>query len=219
MLTALVHPSDRMRLALLLLLAGASTAIYASLTVVMSLHEFFPGPGVTLDFQFMLGDDWVANTWRLYGSFVALFALWGVALVLVAPLAPSRWAVGVIALGGVAMAAALVPMYPPFAVDFFHYLGEGRLLWVEGENPMVRGPGEFFPIGMSYGNEPSAYGPLWYWTLGPPVLAGGDDFPRSLLLLKAWMAGWVALCAFLGALISRQIGQTSRASRGAEATT
>lgn len=214
MLTALAQPSDRTRLGLLLLVAAVSTAVYAALTAVMSLDDFFPGPGVTLDFQFMLGDDWEANTWRLYGSFAALFALWGVALWAASGLAVSRWSVAVVALGGVAMAAALVPMYPPFAVDFFHYLGEGRLFWVEGENPMVRGPGEFFPIGMSYGDEAAAYGPLWYWTLGPPVLAGGDDFPRSLLLLKAWMTGWVALSALLGALISRQLARRSDRTAG-----
>jgi len=216
MLAAPPRPSERVALASLVAVAGGSAAIYAALTVSMSLDEFFPGPGVTLDFQFMLGDDWVANTWRLYGSFVALFALWGVALWLASGLAVSRWSVAVVALGGVAMAAALVPMYPPFAVDFFHYLGEGRLLWVEGENPMVRGPGEFFPIGMSYGDEAAAYGPFWYWTLAPPVLLGGDDFPRSLLILKAWMAGWVALSALFGALISRRLGEHAGASGGRE---
>jgi hypothetical protein len=205
MLAALAGLSDRARLWLLLAVAAVSVAVYVPLTVSMSLHEFFPGPGVTLDFQYMLGDDWVANTWWLYGSFAVLLVLWGAALWLVAPLRVSRWSVGVVTLGGVAMAAALVPMYPPFAVDFFHYLGEGRLFWVEGQNPMVRGPGEFFPIGMSYGNEPSAYGPLWYWTLGPPVLAGGDDFPRSLLLLKGWMCLWVAGAAWLGAAIARRL--------------
>lgn len=208
MRAALTRPTDRTRLILLALIAAASTAIYAALTVSMSLDEFFPGPGLTLDFQSMLGDDWQANTWRLYGSFGALFALWGAALALVSRLRLSRWSVAVVALGGIAMAGALVPMYPPFAVDFFHYLGEGRLLWVEGENPMLRGPGEFFPIGMSYGNEAAAYGPFWYWTLAPPVFAGGDDFPRSLLLLKAWMVGWLALAALLGALISRRLAQS-----------
>ena len=205
MLAAIARPSDRARLILLVLIAAVSAAVYAALTVSMSLDEFFPGPGVTLDFQFMLGDDWEANAWRLYGSFAALFALWGLALWLVARLAVSRWSVAVAVLGAIAMAAALVPMYPPFAVDLFHYLGEGRLLWVEGENPMVRGPGQFLPIGISFGTEPAAYGPLWYWTLGPPVLAGGDDFPRSLLLLKGWMVGWLALTALLGALISRRV--------------
>ena len=212
MRAALTRPTDRTRLILLALIAAASTAIYAALTVSMSLDEFFPGPGLTLDFQSMLGDDWQANTWRLYGSFAALFALfalWGGALALVSRLRLSRWSVAVVALGGIAMAGALVPMYPPFAVDFFHYLGEGRLLWVEGENPMVRGHGEFFPIGMSYGNEAAAYGPFWYWTLAPPVFAGGDDFPRSLLLLKAWMVGWLALAALLAALISRRLAQSS----------
>lgn len=216
MQAALTHPSDRARLTLLVVVVAGSTAIYAALTASMSLDEFFPGPGVTLDFQFMLGDDWQANTWRLYGSFAALFALWGVALWLVSGLTLSRWSVAVVVLGGLAMAGALVPMYPPFAVDFFHYLGEGRLLWVEGENPMVRGPGEFFPIGMSYGDEPAAYGPLWYWTLGPPVFLGGDDFPRSLLLLKGWMVGWIALAALLGALISRRLANRAASGEGRE---
>ena len=195
--------SERAGLLLLTAVAVISAAIYLLLTLAMSLDEFFPGPGETLDFQFMLGDDWVANSWFLYGSFAALFLLWGVALWAASRLPPTRRSVAVVTAGGLAMAAVLVPMYPPFAVDFFHYLGEGRLLWVEGENPMVRGPGEFFPIAMSYGNEPAAYGPLWYWTLAPPVLAGGDDFPRSLLILKAWMVGWGALAALLGALTAR----------------
>ncbi len=217
MVAVLARRSDRVGIAALAAIAGVSAAIYAALTRAMSLDEFFPGPGVTLDFQVMLGDDRVANTWWLYGAFAVLFALWGGALWVASWVTLSRWSVAVVVLGGVAMAAALVPMYPPFAVDFFHYLGEGRLLWVEGENPMVRGPGEFFPIGMSYGNEPAAYGPLWYWTLGPPVLLGGDDFPRSLLLLKGWMVGWLALTAFLGVLITR--GLAARASASASSAT
>jgi hypothetical protein len=58
---------------------------------------------------------------------------------------------------------------------------------------------------MSYGDEAPAYGPLWFWLLGPPVLAGGDDFPLSLYLLKTWMVLWVAAAAFLGILVSRRL--------------
>lgn len=204
-LAALTRLSDRSRIVLLAVIAALSAAIYLPLTLAMSLHEFFPGPGVTLDFQYMLGDDWQRNWIRLHGSFAALLLLWGAALALAAHLRATRAAFAVVAAGGLAMAASLVPMYPPFAVDFFHYLGEGRLLWVEGENPMTTGPGAYFPIGMSYGDEAPAYGPLWFWLLGPPVLAGGDDFPLSLYLLKTWMVLWVAAAAFLGILVSRRL--------------
>ncbi|HWO94254.1 MAG TPA: hypothetical protein VNL92_05775, partial [Dehalococcoidia bacterium] len=61
--------------------AGAlSAAIYATLTVRMSLQEFFPGPGYTIDFKDMLGPDWRENWWLLWSAFGALFLLWGVAL-------------------------------------------------------------------------------------------------------------------------------------------
>jgi len=197
--------SERERPIVLVTLGAVSTAVYVSLTSAMSLDEFFPGPGKTLDFQFMLGEDWQANTVRLYGSFGALFLLWGGALVLVAGTRATRTMWAVVVLGALGFVAVLAPMYPPFAVDFFHYLGEGRVLWVEGENPLTAGPGRYFPIGMSYGGEPAAYGPLWYWLLGPPVLAGGDDFPRSLLLLKLWMAAWLAVSTLLAVLIARRL--------------
>jgi hypothetical protein len=181
-----------------------SVAIYLSLTVRMSLQEFFPGPGVTIDFKDMLGPDWRANTVRLYASFAGLLALWLVAVVAAGKVSPER-AKLLLFFVPVVFAAILASIYPFMAVDFFHNLGDGRLLWRHGVNPMTNGPGVFFPIGISFGDEPSAYGPLWYLLLAPPSLLGGDDYLRSLILLKLWMGVFLLVAAVLTWQIARKL--------------
>lgn len=189
---------------MLITVSVASTGIYALLTARMPLTRFFPGPGETIDFKDMLGPDRTANALLLYGAFAALLLLWLIAVSAVRGQLPARVRLLVFA-GPLLFIAALAPMYPPMAVDFFHYLADGRLLWQHGGNPLTDAPGPYFPIRISYGDQPSAYGPLWYLLLGPPVLAGGDNDQRALLLLKLWMAVFYIIAAVLTWIIARRL--------------
>jgi hypothetical protein len=182
----------------------ASAGIYLSFTLRMSLTEYFPGPGYSIDFKDMLGPDWEANTRYLYGSFAMLFGLWFGALWAAARL-PVRLALGLCFGGLVLFAGILASVYPFMAVDFFHNLGDGRLLWRYGLNPLVNGPGPYFPIGISFGDNPSAYGPFWYLLLAPPVKLGGDDYLRSLILLKLWMGVFLVIATLLTWQIARRL--------------
>lgn len=189
-----------------LMLAGlASAAIYLALTRRMSLQEYFPGPGVTIDFKDMLGEGPARTSAILYGAFAALLALWGGAIFAAGRMrASGRTAVLVFAVP-VLLVAVLASMYPPMASDFFHNLADGRLLWRDGANPMVTPPGASFPIGISFGDEPSAYGPLWYVLLAPPSLLGFDHYLTSLVLLKLWMGAFYLAAAVLTWLIARRL--------------
>ncbi len=182
----------------------ASAGVYLLLTVRMSLQRFFPGPGISIDFQRMLGPNWRANTLFLYGSFAVLLALWLAAIAAVRRL-PRRTARLLVFGMPVLFIAVLASMYPPLAVDFFLYLSDGRLLWIYGANPMTSPVGAHFPVALSFGNQPSPYGPLWHLLLAPPVLFGGDSYLRSLILLKLWMGGFYLACAALTWAIARRL--------------
>lgn len=195
---------DVLPAAVMIVCGLASAGVYLSFTIRMSLTEYFPGPGYSIDFKDMLGADWVANTRYLYGCFAVLFGLWFGALWAAARL-PVRLTLG-ICFGGLALfAGILASVYPFMAVDFFHNLGDGRLLWRYGINPMVNGPGSHFPIGISFGDNPSAYGPLWYLLLAPPVKLGGDNYLRSLILLKLWMAVFLVIATVLTWQIAKRL--------------
>lgn len=192
----------------LVVLLGAglgSAGIYLAMTARMSLPAWFPGPkGITLDFVQMMGPDWRANALELYAQFAALLVLWALALA-ATPLLRGRWTAYAVFGVPALFVLVLAWLYPPQAVDFFHNIADGRHFWRFDGNPMTTGPGAFFPIGMSYGDEASAYGPLWYLLMGPPVLLGSDDVLRSMVLLKLWMGGLYLAAAALTWLIARRL--------------
>ena len=202
--TLRMDTADRTRAAVIAALAVGSSAIYFVLTLQMSFLEFFPGPGITVDFVKMLGPDWQKNSAFLLSSYGALFLLFGFAL----------WAVakggGPLTLAAL-LATALVFtvilafMYPPTAVDFIHNVADARTLWHFGDNPMVVPPdANGFPVAQSYGNESAPYGPFWFVLLFPVLLAG-NSIDLALHILKFYTSLYYLGSAVLIYLIARQL--------------
>lgn len=182
----------------------AMAAVCLTLVAGMSLPEWIPGTGVAVGFVEMLGKDWRNNWVRLYGSFGALAALWLPVLVAVRSLPPARAKWLLFALP-VLSCLVLAFHYPALAADFLHNLADGRLLWKFHLNPMQTPPGETFPLAITYGDEPSAYGPLWFIVLAPPVFAGGDDMLRGLIMLKLYMSVFFVAAAVVVWFVSRRL--------------
>lgn len=194
---------DRVRALVIALLGLASSAIYLVLTLRMSFLEFFPGPGITVDFVKMLGPDWQENSAFLLGSYAGLFVLFALALWSVGTRGPLTLA----ALLGSALAFSLVLtfMYPPQAVDFIHNVADARTLWRFGDNPMVVPPdANGFPVGQSFGGESAPYGPFWFLLLFPVVLAG-NSVELALHILKFYTSLYYIGSAVLIYLIARQL--------------
>lgn len=188
-----------------LVLSGAGmVAVYGWMVQPMALADWFPGPGVAVGFGEMLGKDVDRQLLYIWGSAVALLILWAPALIAVrfVPRSIARWLVFV---PPVLMYVVLAWLYPPHAADFLHNLADGRTFWIFHQSPLVATPDQTFPIGVTYGNAPAGYGPLWFVSLAPPVFAGGDDLLRALFLMKLWLCGWLLLCAAVAWLITRRL--------------
>ena len=186
-----------------MLLVGAGvalTATYALASARIPLGRFFPSAGISVDFVQMLGPGWQRPTIE-YGGLVAVtFALYAVALVAVRRLPPApRQRVPWLLFGfPVLFALALLPMYPPTAVDMFHYHVMARVLWVFGENPLTTPQGAFpYPIGISWAELPSPYGPLWSLLTAPAAILPGAHLLAGLLAFKATAAVSYLGCAWL----------------------
>ncbi|MPZ22689.1 MAG: DUF2029 domain-containing protein [Dehalococcoidia bacterium] len=182
----------------------ASAAIYLSLTILMSFLEFFPGPGITLDFVKMLGPDWQANSALLVSSSAALFVFYGFAVYWLR--AGERPPPLIVLLAfPVAFAVILSFMYPPMSVDFIHNVSDARTLFVFGGNPMVTPPDAHpFPVGQSYGSLPAPYGPLWFLLLFPVALVG-EGVDAALHVLKFYTSLYYLASAVLVYLIARRV--------------
>lgn len=97
-------------------------------------------------------------------------------------------------------AAALLLMYPPTAVDLFHYHADARTLWLHGRNPLVVSPAETdYLLSISWAEQPSPYGPLWSLltaVIAPLMLLGGYPL-LEVLGLKVLAAGSYFACSVL----------------------
>ena len=187
----------------LILLGAVSAAVYAYLTAKMSLLEFFPGPGITVDFDIMLGPDWKATSALLLTSFAALFVFYGDALIRLRT--PQPGAARVIFAFAVVFVLVLTFMYPPQAVDFIHNVSDARTLWVFGDNAMTVPPGEhYFPVIQSYTHQPAPYGPLWFLLLFP-VRLGFDNIQAELHILKLYTSLYYLGSAVLVYLIAKRL--------------
>ncbi len=186
-----------------LLLLGA----YLVATARIPMWRYFGARGITVDFVYMLGPDWERATVE-YVALVALTFgayLGAVAIVWRAWQQPPWWLV----MGFAALfALALVPMYPPTAVDMFHYHAMARIAWVFGANPLITPQGDFpYPIGMSWSELPSPYGPLWSLLTGPAAVIPrlfADDVTIGLYAFKAM--GALSVLATAG-MIWRIVGR------------
>ncbi|RLT26431.1 MAG: DUF2029 domain-containing protein [Chloroflexi bacterium] len=147
----------------------------------------------------MLGPDWQHAT-LLYVSFacIVLALRTGVLVTVLRTSAPTR--ISRVVLFGLPalMALALLPMYPPTAVDMFHYQAMGRIFWIYGANPLTTPQGDFpYPIGISWADLASPYGPLWSFIVAPAALLPGEHFVVGLLAYKALSVLSLAGCTSL----------------------
>jgi Dolichyl-phosphate-mannose-protein mannosyltransferase len=159
-------------------------------TTLMSLREFFPGrEGISLDFVKMLGPDWVRNTWFQASAFALMFVAFGAALWAFRQSRTTPATLATLFAPPLVWSATAAFMYPPYAVDLFHNLADSRMLWLYRLNPMVVAPiARPFIIGTSYGDQTSAYGPLWYLLNFPGAVFQPQNYLSSIILLKLWMA-------------------------------
>jgi alpha-1,6-mannosyltransferase len=177
------------------LLVGA----YAVATARIPLGRYFPSAGITVDFVKMLGPGWERPT-VLYVTFVgATFVFYAVAL-LATWLDETRNTIryGVVFGFPVLFALALLAMYPPTAMDMFHYQAMGRIAWVFHENPLTTAQGALpYPIGMSWSDTPSVYGPIWSLIVWPVSRLPGDHYIAGLLAFKGMAAVSYLGCTYL----------------------
>ncbi|MEX2372222.1 MAG: hypothetical protein WD800_00315, partial [Dehalococcoidia bacterium] len=197
------------------LVAGAGVGLVVAYLVAtwrIPLWRYFPGDtGLSLDFTKMLdvtrvgaptsadGDAaWEGVAVRYVALVLVTFALYGVALCVAWRRGRAGGALPVWLLFGfpVLFALALIPMYPPTAVDLFHYHASSRSLWVHGANPLITAPEVYaYPIAYSWSWQPSPYGPLWSLLGGPITLAAGDHTVAALMGFKALAAASYLGCA------------------------
>jgi hypothetical protein len=189
-----------------LLVAGlVLLAVYLAATVRLALPRYFPGPGVTVGFAQMLGPDRAWVSFLYIAMAVLTFAWYGVA---VATVWRHRDAVSSAVLVAFAVLFILVLafMYPPTAMDVIHYHADARTFWVFGDNPLVVPPSAHpYPVGMSWADRPSAYGPFWSLLTGLVVLPTGDHFLAGLIGLKLLAGAFGLGCAWLVYRLAAQL--------------
>lgn len=172
------------------------SAVYAVATARIPLARYFPEAGITVDFVKMLGPGWERPTIEYVDVVLITFALYLGALAAVwrSHTDIPRWLLfGMPAV----FALILLSMYPPTAVDMFHYQASSRVLWVHGENPLTVAPGNFpYPIGYSWAGQPAPYGPLWPILAAPAVLFTGDHYLLGLYGFKL-----IAAASYLGCAV------------------
>ncbi len=150
-------------------------------------HPGFPAPG-----QDAL--VWLLGTGSQgIGRFVFLlpvvFVPYYVA-VLLSACCSGRLAVAVAIAGAVILGGSMLTIFPAGAVDIFHNIMDGRMLWVHHQNPMVTVPAvdnkdPLYPYLHYWQLSPSAYGPLWFLFTAPAYLVGGSSLLRSIVAYKA----------------------------------
>ena len=189
---------------LLLNVAGIGLAVtFALATARIPMARYFPEAAISVDFVKMLAPGWERPTVLYIGLVVVAFAWYALALAAV-------WRgarVPVLLTFGfpVLFAAALLAMYPPTAVDLFHYQADARTLWVHGANPLVVPPSAFeYPIGISWMDKPSPYGPLWSLLMLPIGVLPGDNYMAGLYGLKLLAAASLLGCAALIWVLARR---------------
>lgn len=179
---------------ILLSLAGINiTVLYAVASARMNLPRFFPEPGISTDFVKMLAPGWEHQT-VLYVGFVLL--TFGSYFVAVAVAYARRAPVPALLLWGfpALFSLTLLPMYPPTAIDMLHYHAMSRVFWVHGANPLTVPAMNFeYPIGISFMDWPSSYGPLWSILTAPAAILPGDN-----LLLGLYGFKLIAIASLFG---------------------
>jgi alpha-1,6-mannosyltransferase len=183
----------------ILAVAGACLVLlYLVATVRLWLPRYFPGPGVSIGFPQILGEqDWRRTAIQYVGLVVLAFAFYSVALVAV--WRSRRPVPAAVLFGGpVVFVLVLAWMYPAAAMDIFHYQASARVFWVHDDNPLTVPPSAHpYAIGISWADRPSVYGPVWsLLTVGPTLLAG-DRYLVGVVGFKLLAGLFYLGCAWL----------------------
>jgi len=179
-------------------------AMYAFATSRLLLIDFFPSERTSLDWIKMMRLAGGAAPDTAYLAFVISVAvLYGAALIVA-----RRWSKyvprAIFFATPVLFAAALLLMYPPTAVDLFHYHADARTLWVFGDNPLVVPPSaNGYFISINWSEMPSPYGPFWsvLTVLLAPLMLFGDHAVLTIVGFKVLAAASYLGCAVLVYLI------------------
>jgi alpha-1,6-mannosyltransferase len=170
-------------------------------------HQGFPVPGQ--DPLTWILDDGSTGLNRFLFLVAALFLPYLLGLALAARVR-GRGGVAV-AFGGAALfGGTFLAVFPAGAIDIFHNIMDGRLTWVYHLNPMLVPPSavKFDPL-FAYLNywqmTRSAYGPLWFLTTLPAVVAGGNSLNRNIVAFKALPFAFELIGLGLSALIVQRI--------------
>jgi alpha-1,6-mannosyltransferase len=170
-------------------------------------HPGFPAPGQDA-LVWLLGDGSQG-----IGRFTLLLAAVFVpyyAAVAISARCSGRLALAVALAGAVLLGGAMLAIFPAGAIDIFHNIMDGRVLWAHHQNPLVTVPAidsadPLYPYLHYWQLSPSAYGPLWFLLTGPAYLAGGSSLLRSIVAYKALPFAFELASLGLIVLIVRRI--------------
>lgn len=168
----------------------------------LRFSSHFPGP--TLALFDIIGHTYGA-TWRYTALVAALVALFLAAHAVAGELHGRRLTYVVFG-GAVLLSLTYLLLYPATSSDLFHYVMEGRILWVHHQNPFTVPPYPLFqhdPFFSQNGYQlvvwetlPSPYGPLWAVLTGIPLLLGHGDLLWTYMAFKLLAVAFY----FLGAV-------------------
>jgi hypothetical protein len=192
---------------LLLLIAVAVAAEFLAILAVarplfLGNHNAPADYGLAL--PLFLGES-AAGLWRFLAVSIAAIGLY------LAGYLSSRRCAGkaalFIVLGSSAVfACTLLAAYPAGSADVFTNILDGRMRWVYGLNPLVSPPSavSFDPLypHLVWQNEPTYYGPLWYWLLFVPSKLSSGSVARSVVAFRLVTIPFLAGSAYLTARIA-----------------
>jgi hypothetical protein len=107
-------------------------------------------------------------------------------------------------------AATLLLVLPVSSKDVYHYLMEGRILAVHGDNPMSVPPAAYpqdrlYWVMSSWEDTPSRYGPVFNLLAGAVAIAGHESFAATVLGFKLLAVAALLGAAALAALTARRV--------------
>jgi len=160
-------------------------------------------PGETLALFDIIGHTYGA-TWRYTALVAALVALFLAAHALAGDLRGRRMTYAVFG-GAALLSLTYLLLYPATSSDLFHYVMEGRILWVHHQNPFTVSPAYFRNdpfysqngwIIVVWETLPSPYGPLWAVLTGIPLLLGHGDLLWTYMAFKLLAVAFYFLAGF-----------------------
>jgi hypothetical protein len=149
-----------------------------------------PGfPAVDQDPIVWLLDDGNTGMVRWLVLLAAAFVPYVLALA-VAQRAQGRIGLGIAFAGSVILGATMLASFPAGALDIFHNIMDGRLVWAYHLNPIVVAPSAvsgdpLYPYLHYWWNTTTAYGPLWFLVTLPAYLAAGNGLIGNIVAYKA----------------------------------